>query len=177
MLPSATRTIVANFFTPSYRIVGKVGVGNSGLIGLLNNPTTSLVEVHDGSVARLHEPKRLADRFDVLQIVKRALNVIALGHREEVGPENIIRGGTYSHVYKYTLRAITSSFEMEGVLEWTRRFELGVMLTEYRGDFFPLFEAKMRAIQFPDLELESAALLFNRHKLDIVSVLSGITDS
>ncbi|MFQ5616931.1 MAG: hypothetical protein ACE5GO_10810 [Anaerolineales bacterium] len=176
MLPSSSGAVVANFFTPSYRVVGKVQVGNSGLIGLLGDPSTSYLKILDASMARLHEPKRLADRFDVIQLVKQGLVVIAAGHREDIGPISVARGG-YGRIQRYPIHAIMANFEMEGTLEWAGWFELGVLLTEGQRDFFPLYEATLRAIQFPELELESPALIFNRRKLDIVSRLSDKTDA
>lgn len=176
MLPSASRAIVANFFTTSYRIIGKVDVGGSGLLGLLTDPSTSLIHLADASTARLHEPKRLADRYASLQVVKRGLVAIALSQREEVGLDSAVHTAGYTRVNKFPLRLITSHFEMQGTLEWTGRFELAAVLTAGSGDFYPLYEATMRAIQYPELELESPAIIFNRRKLDLISLLSDKAD-
>lgn len=176
MLTSSTRPIIANFFTTSYRIIGKVDVGSSGLIGLLSDPSTSLIHLMDASTARLHEPKRLADRYNSLQVVKRGLVVVALSQKEEVGPDNAGHTSGYSRINKYPMRLINSLFEMQGTLEWAGRFELAAMLTAGAGDFFPLYDASMKAIQHPELELASPAIIFNRRKLDLISLLSDITD-
>ncbi|NUM49236.1 MAG: hypothetical protein HUU38_31435 [Anaerolineales bacterium] len=175
MLPSASRAIVANFFTASYRIIGKVEVGNSGLLGFLSDPTTSLIQLTDASTARLSEPKRLVDRYNSLQVVKRSLIAIALSQKEEVGPETH-SGSGYTRINKYSVRLITSLFEMQGTLEWAGRFELAAMLTSGAGDFFPLYEASLKAIQHPELELGSPAIIFNRRKLDLISFLSDKAD-
>lgn len=177
MLPSASRSIVANFFTTSYRIIGKVDVGSSGLLGLLTDPTTSLIQITDTSTARLHEPKRLADRYDSLHVVKHGLVLVALSQKDEIGPDASSHTAGYTRVKGYPMRLITSHFEMQGTLEWTGRFELAAMLTAGPGDFFPLYDASVRAIEYPALELESPALIFNRRKLDLVSFLSDKTDS
>jgi hypothetical protein len=176
VLPSATRSIVANFFTPSYRIVGKVDVGSSGLLGLLTDPSTSLVQLTDASTARLHEPKRLADRFSNLQLVKRGLVLVALTLKEEVGPDPATHAAGYTRVNRYPLHLITSDYEIQGTLEWAGRFELVAMLTAGPGDFYPLYDTNIRAVQYPELELESPALIFNRRKLDIISLLSDKAD-
>lgn len=177
MLASVPRSIVANFFTTSYRIVGRVEVGNSGLIGLLTDPSTSLLSLYDASTARLHEPKKLADRYNSLQLVKRGLVLVALGQKEDVGPETSVHAGGFGKINRYAVRLITAEFEMQGTLEWSGRFELAVMLTEGRGDFFPLLDANLRSIQFPELELDSPALLFNRRKLDMVTLISERLDA
>lgn len=178
MLPSASRAIVANFFTASYRIIGKVDVGNSGLLGVLSDPSTSLIQLSDASTARLNEPKKLADRYNTLQIVKRGLIAVALSQREEVGPDTASYSGSgYTRINKYPIRLISSLFEMQGTLEWAGRFELAAMLTAGAGDFFPLYEAKLRAIEHPELELDSPAIVFNRRKLDLISLLSDVMDA
>lgn len=177
MLSSASRAIVANFFTTGYRIIGKVEVGNSGLLGLLTDTSTSLIQLTDASTARLSEPKRLADRYNSLQVVKRGLIAVALSQKEEVGPDTAIYSGSgYTRINKYPVRLITALFEIQGTLEWAGRFELAAMLTSGAGDFFPLYEAKLKAIEHPELELDSPAIIFNRRKLDLISFLSDKTD-
>ena len=177
MLPSSGRSIVANFFTPAYRIVGKVEVGNVGLLRMLRDPSTAFLQITDASMARLHEPKKLADRFDAIQLVKYGLVLIALSHREDVGVESLARGAKgYDRTNMYPIRAITADFEMEGTLEWLGRFELAALLAGGKGDFYPLYNATMRAIQVPELEVETPALIFNRRKLDVVSLLSKNVD-
>lgn len=176
MLPSASRAIVANFFTASHRIIGKVDVGNSGLLGLLTDPSNSLIQLTDASTARLHEPKRLADRYNTLHVVKRGLIAVALSQREDVGPETH-SGSGYTRINKYPIRLISPLFEIQGTLEWAGRFELAAMLTTGAGDFYPLYESKLKAIEHQELELDSPALIFNRRKLDLVSFLSDITDA
>lgn len=166
-----TRTIVANFFSPSYRIVGRVDVYTSGLLGLLNDPTTAFLKVEEASMARLNEPKRLADRVAQVRMVKRGLVAVALGRREDVGPESVARGG-FGRNTQHQIRAITADYELEGTLEWSGRLDFTVMLTE-GGEFIPLYDVKFRAVQFSDLYLEAPAVLFNRRKVDIINLLSG----
>lgn len=176
MLPSANRFIVANFFTSSYRIIGKVEVGNSGLLGVLSDPSNSQIQITDASLARLTEPKRLTERFNTIQLLKRGLVLIVLGQREDAGPDSVVHG-TFGRLAKYSIRAITGDFEFQGTLEWTGRFELAVMLSEGRGDFFPLFDAKMRSVEHQELSLDTTTLIFNRRKLDLVGLLSDKTDA
>jgi len=175
LLASSNRSIVANFFTPSYRVLGRAFVGSSGLIGALNDPNVSHIEVAEASMARLHEPKTIADRTNEIRVVKRGLVVIALGRDTDVGPQTIARGG-FGRVSRYPLRVVTSSFEMEGELEWSGRFEVAVLLME-GGEFFPLYNASLRAIHYPDLNLKSPALLINRRKIDIVRMLERTSDA
>jgi hypothetical protein len=170
MLPSVNRSIVANFFTPSYRILGRVQVGSSGLLGLLNDPHTSFLSVQEASMARLHEPKTIADRHEEIRVVKQGLVIIAVSREVDLGTQSQIRGG-FGHVARHPVRAVTGTFELEGELEWSGRFELSVMLSEGVREFVPLFDATLRAIHYEDLNMKSPAIIFNRKKLDIVRML------
>ena len=170
MLPSVNRTIVANFFTPSYRILGRVQVGSSGLLGLMNDPHTSFLNVQEASMARLHEPKTIADRHEEIRVVKRGLVIVAVSRDADLGTQSQVRGG-FGHVGRHPVRAVTGTFELEGELEWSGRFELAVMLAEGVRDFVPLFNATLRAIHYEDLNMTSPAIIFNRQKLDIVRML------
>ena len=168
---SGKRPIVANFLTPRYRVVGTVHVGNSGLIGLLHDQNSSFLELSDVSMARIHEPRRLADRVDVVRMVKRGVVAIGVGRREDVGPQSIARGG-FGRIAEYQVRAVTASYEFEGTLEYAGKFDLSAVLTEGIGEFIPLYDCKLRAIEYPDLNFESPALIFNRRKVDIITQLA-----
>ena len=52
-------------------------------------------------------------------------------------------------------------------MEWAGRFDLSSAVVE-GGDFFPIFNATLRAINVPDLYMKSPALLVNRHKIDFM---------
>ncbi len=169
---NVTRNVTANLFTTSYRIVGRVEVSNStGMSGALNDTTTAFLKVEEANLARLHEPKKLADRAAQARLVKRGLVVVGLSRREDVGPEGVARGG-YRSITSHQVRIITADFEIEGTLEWSGRLDFKILLTE-GADFIPLYDAKFRAIQFPDLSLETPALFFNRRKVDIITLLSS----
>ncbi len=162
------RVVMANVLTSSYRIVGKIDVGTSGLVGMLTNPHSAFVELYEASMARIHEPRKLADRMPVVRLVKRGIVIVGLGRREDVGPQSIARGG-FGRLSEYAIRALTSTYEIEGVLEYSGRFDLAGILVDGMGEFLPLYNAKVRAIQFPELEMESPALIFNRRKVDAIT--------
>jgi hypothetical protein len=168
MLSSTSRFILANFFTPSYRILGRVQVGNSGLIGLMNDPNTSSIEVTQVSLARLQEPKVITERLNEIRLVKRSILLIGLGRENEVGPSVVARAG-YGRVDRHRIRGISGTFEVRGDVEWAGRFDLATLLLE-GGDFMPIYDATLQAIQYPDLRMRSPAVLFNRRKMDIISL-------
>jgi len=170
MLTGTSRSITVNFFTSSYRVLGKIWVGNSGLIGLLSDPNSSYVEVTHASLARLHEPKNVVTQPREIGLVKRGISVVSLAREADVGPRVVARQG-YGAATKYHIQAISADFEMEGDLEWTGRFELEALMVEGAREYIPLYDTVLRAIYYPELTVKSPALIFNRRKIDILRTI------
>jgi len=63
-------------------------------------------------------------------------------------------------------------FEVEGVMELPGRFDFTSMMAEGSREFIPIFNAVVTAILIPNLRVESAALLINRGKIDLVALLN-----
>ncbi|MGC1374800.1 MAG: hypothetical protein WA821_01165 [Anaerolineales bacterium] len=168
--PSMThRVISADFFTPSYRIVGKTMVPNTGIMGLVNDPTTSFMEILDARMARAHMPSKLVDHYEVVRIVKSHIFAISLARREDLGPQALARGG-YVRLTEFPLRITTPVYELDGTLEWAGRFDFSTIMVEGTRDFVPMYNAVITAILLPALRVESPAVLFNRNQVDILAL-------
>ncbi len=161
----------ADFLTLSYRVVGKVMVPNTGVVGMMNDTTTSFMEVRDAKLARIHMPTKLAGGFEVIDLVKTNLFAVCLTRREDVGPQALARGG-YQNLIKYTIRVTTQVYELEGTLEWTGRFDFVTVMVEGTRDFVPLYNATLTAILIPQLRIESPAILFNRRQVDLLALIT-----
>jgi hypothetical protein len=172
MFDSATavtqRLIPADFYTPSYRIVGKITVPNTGLVGLMNDPTTSFMEIVDARLARVHMPSKLVDHYEIIRIVKSQIFAIALTRREDLGPMALARGG-YVRLTEYPVHITTPVYELDGILEWGGRFEFSTIMVEGSRDFVPLYKSFLTAILIPALKVESPAILFNRTQVDLLA--------
>jgi hypothetical protein len=168
--PSMThRVISADFFTPSYRIVGKTMVPSTGILGLVNDPTTSFMEILDARMARAHMPSKLVDHYEVVRIVKSQIFAISLARREDLGPQALARGG-YVRLTEFPIRITTPVYELDGVLEWAGRFDFSTIMVEGTRDFVPMYNAVITAILLPALRVESPAVLFNRNQVDILAL-------
>lgn len=166
---STFRFIDVDFLTATYRMVGKIRVGNTGVIGLLNDPTTSFMEVQEVSLARMHMPDKLVDRFSVLRLVKSQILAVCLSRREDVGPQSLARGG-YEKVYEYPIRVITTVYEIEGILHWTGRLDFSAIMIEGTRNFIPIYTAHLSSVLIPTMNLETPALLFNRMHLESLAL-------
>lgn len=170
--PSVTHRVVsADFFTPSYRIVGKVMVPNTGLMGLINDTTNSFMEILDARLARAHMPSKLVDHYEVVRVVKSQIFAVALTRREDLGPQALARGG-YVRLNEYPVRITTPVYELMGSLEWAGRFEFSTIMIEGSRDFVPIYNAMITAILIPSLKVESQAVLFNRRQVDLLALNS-----
>lgn len=170
--PSVThRVVAADFFTPSYRIVGKVMVPNTGLMGLMNDTTNSFMEILDARLARVHMPSKLVDHYEVVRIVKGQIFAVALNRREDLGPQALARGG-YVRLNEYPVRITTPVYELIGNLEWAGRFEFSTVMIEGSRDFVPIYSSMLTAILIPSLKVESQAAMFNRKQVDLLALNS-----
>jgi hypothetical protein len=165
------RLLSADFLTPSYRVVGKLMVPSSGVVGMLNDKTSSFMEVLDAKLARIHMPTKLVGEYPVIDLVKTNLFAVCLTRREEMGPQALARGG-YQKLVKYNIRVTTQVYELEGTFEWSGRFEFATVMVEGTRDFVPLYNARLTAVMFPQLSIESPAILINRKHVDLLAVIS-----
>jgi hypothetical protein len=165
------RQLSADFLTPSYRVVGKMMVPSTGIIGMLNDTTTSFMEVMDAKLARIHMPTKLAGEYPVIDLVKNNIFAVCLTRREDVGPQALARGG-YQNLVKYKIRVTTQVYELEGTLEWTGRFDFATVMVEGIRDFVPLYNASLTAILIPQLKIDSPAILFNRRQVDLLALIA-----
>jgi hypothetical protein len=165
------RLLAADFLTPSYRVVGKIMAPNTGMVGMINDSTTSFMEVMEAKLARIHMPTKLVGEYNIVDLVKKNVFAVCLTRREDVGPQALARGG-YQNLIKYPIRVTTQVYELQGTLEWTGRFDFATIMVEGIRDFIPIYDAVLTAILIPQLKIESPAVLFNRSQVDLVALVS-----
>ncbi|MBI4731319.1 MAG: hypothetical protein HY781_04205 [Chloroflexi bacterium] len=165
------RLIAADFLTPSYRVVGRIMVPNSGVTGLMNDTTNSFMEILEAKLARLHMPTKLVGEYNMIDLVKPNVFAVCLTRREDVGPQGLARGG-YKKLIQYLVRVTTPVYELAGTLEWTGRFDFATIMVEGIRDFVPLYDATLTSILIPQLRIESPAILFNRRHVDLLALAS-----
>ncbi len=164
---SATyRQITVDFITSSYRVVGKVLVTHSGMLGLMTDTNSSVVEVHDAQLARLHMANRLANRFEIVRLVKNQIAAVCLNRRDDLGP----MGYGHNPGNSYPLHIVTANYEINGSLDWTGQFDISAIMAKGTRDFIVLENANISAILIPTLHIESRVLLVNRNSIEIVAL-------
>lgn len=169
--PRTYRYLPVDIYTSGYRVVGKVMVSNSGVIGLMNDSTHSAMEVHDARLAKIHMPTKLVDHYEMVRMVKTRVVVLCMPRREDLGPVALVRGG-YGTINKYPARVTTQTYEVEGTLELPGRFDFQGLMFDGSREFFAMFDAVLTAILIPNLRVESSGILVNRNHTDVVALLS-----
>ncbi len=169
--PRTYRYLPADVLMAGYRVVGKIMVTSTGTIGLLNDPTRSMLELHDARLARLHMPTKLVDHFELLRMMKPQVLAVCMARREDLGPVALVRGG-FSSVVEYPVRVALEMLELEGVMELPGRFDLPAIMADGTREFLPVFNATLTGVLIPNLRIESGGILVNRRHLDLVGLLN-----
>ena len=169
------RFVPVDILTTSYRVVGKLMVSNTGIVGLLNNPNSSFMEIHDARLARVHMPTKLADHFELIRLTKAHLLLVSLNRREDMGPQSLARGG-YATTKQHQVLVTMQNYEMEGAIEWQGRFDFSVLMSEGTRNFVPLYNSKVSGVLIPTLKIQSSVMLFNRKQVDLLGFLNQRKD-
>jgi len=164
------RFVPVDILTTNYRVVGKVMVSNTGLIGILNNPNSGFAEIHDARLARIHMPTKLVDHFEVVRLSKDHLLIASLKRREDIGPKSLARAG-YATTNQYEVLITMQNYEAEGAVEWQGRFDFRILMSEGTREFVPLYNANLRGVLIPTLKIQSPVMLFNRKGVDLFGLL------
>lgn len=171
--PRTYRFLPSTILTSGYLTVGKIMVTSTGVMAMMNDSTHSAMEVHDARLARLHMPTKLVDHFEMTRMMKMHVYAVCMNRREDLGPQALVRGGyTTTSIVEYPVRLTTQTFEIEGVMELSGRFDFTTLMTEGTREFIPIFNATLTAILIPNLRVESAGMLVNRRQIDLVALLN-----
>lgn len=167
MTPDASQTVrlvQVDILLPAYRVVGQVQVTSTGLVGLMNDPTTSFLNVLNATTARIHMPSKAVGTHKLIRLVRDQVFVVGVAKRNLLGPLTLQRGG-YTQIETYPVFLTTPVYEVRGTLEWTGRFDFPAVMVEGTRDFIPLLDATVNAIVLPNFVMQAAALLFNRRQV------------
>jgi hypothetical protein len=166
----ATRSIAAEIYTTSHRILGRVNPGARGLYSFLNMPTTSGVELEGAIMSRLNQPERLVARYQTLWLVKKEIVAILVSNRVEIGPTTVVRSG-YSSRLPTWVHVVLGGYELRGKIETQGKFNFASVMFEGDNLFLALYEAQLIATLFPSVEASAPALLFNRKRVDAIGLM------
>jgi hypothetical protein len=169
--PRTYRFLPVDVLAFGYRAIGKIMVSSTGAIGILNDPTHSVLDVHDVRTGRLGLSADLLDHFELVRMVKRQIAAVLFGRREDLGPQALVRGGFATSV-EYPVRFVMHMFEIEAALEFPGRFDFSALMVEGSREFIPVFNATLKGIGSPDLRLQAGGMLLNRRHIELAGLLN-----
>lgn len=159
---SIARSIInVDFLTRAHRITCQVEVGNTGLVGLLNDVHSSIFLVRNVYVSRLQQAAKIVANFEEASLVKANLAVGLLARREDIGPQSYIRVSGGKLLTALVLMT-TENFEVRGTVEFTSRLDPDAILVGGTGKFTVMYAATAIPIQYPDTPFSAPAMFVNR---------------
>lgn len=156
--------------TKTHWIKGEVGVGAQGLFSQMNLPTESSVEIESGEINPLHRVNQTAEKFSKMWFVKKEILAVLVDSRAGLGPSHVVRAG-YTKPFPHMVRIVLEGFELFGEIQTGGRFDFSSFIFEGESTFLPLYGGRVQAILFPSAFAEAPAMLFNRKKVEGLSLV------
>jgi hypothetical protein len=168
--PITKRQLRADFLTSNYQIIGLVKVSSVGFIGLMNDETSSTIEIQTASLSRAHQPSKLVDTYELLRLVKKHVQILCLKRPDDIGPHSMGQGG-YATVSSHEILITTNIYEIQGTIEWAGHFDVSALMAEGRYSFFPLYDVKITHTLMPSAVYERPVSLINRRYVEVLATL------
>ena len=162
-------------FTQNYRVNGMISVTAAGLVGVVNDPTDSYIELEDASLVRLHRPQEIVAQFTVWSMVKARIIALLCEKTGDLGRISVARAG-FQRLISYRIWASLLGFEMMGVIESPGKFDFSAQMFQGTRQFTPLFNATLIPVFFPQLVTRAPAMLFNRQMIEGIGVISEVEE-
>ena len=153
--------LVADFFTHSYRISGRVDVRQKKLADQLNDHTTAFLQLEDVYVSNIERPADITTSHPISILRKHNITAVVVPHQEDGLPKEQTYG-SYLGTYLRKAFVTVPSFQIEGYLRLSGRLDLRTALTASAGDFVSLFDGQMRSSVRPDVAFAGGAILVNK---------------
>jgi hypothetical protein len=167
MLPSRS-VINLDLLTQSYRISCRLNVGATGLIGLLNDVNTSLIDMEEAYYSRLQQPAKIVAHLPTAHMNKTNVALVVLTRREDLGPQGLTRGG-FSRLLPVPVLITTPSFEIQGSVEVVSKFDPSELLMGGTGRFVNVYSANAMAATNPETVFSGAVILVNRAEIELIA--------
>lgn len=162
--------INVDFFTETHRISGRTTVSANGMLGLLNDNTTSLVEVENAYLSRLQNPAKIEAHFDRVWLNKTNFTLVILNRREDLGPVGLTRGG-YSQVLAIPVLMTTAAFEIRCTLEVVHKLDASALLTGGTAKYMTAYKASLTVLAYPETPFNGEAIAINRGLIEALAPL------
>ena len=168
----AVRPTSLEIFTTTHHITGQVHPGPLGLFAFVNRPTESSLEIEAAHIHALHQLPEEAESLPSLWMVKAEIAAIAVGSRGEIGATGGARGG-YTKPFPHRVRILLTGYEIRALVESAGKLDFSGLVLEGERLFVAAYEAELRAVLFPRVQLAAGGVLFNRRMVQAISLQRG----
>ncbi len=158
-----------DFITDTHRIAGTVLITTSGVMGLVNDPTNSLIEIQDAQMASLMDPLQIPRHLKSGSLVKSRLIACCMSRREDLGMRSMVQRG-YTRYSEILMHFNVGRFDVNATLEWTGRVDFAAILNEPIQDFIPALFAVVTSLSMKDVAIECPAILMNRRAITLIAL-------
>jgi len=158
---SSPTWLVADFFTHSYRISGRLNVRHRLLADQLNNPTSDFLQIEDTYISNVEHPADImASQTSAILYKKNVTTVVTAQQQDGLPREHSY--GNYFGAYTRKVFMTVPSFEIEGYLRLSGKLDLRTVLTSGTDDFITILDGSMRFSIRPDISFSGGAILINK---------------
>jgi hypothetical protein len=161
-------SVNVDLLTEGFRISCRVPIGPTGLIGLLNDGNTSLVDIEDAYYSRLIQPAKIVAHLDTAHVAKNNLTLVVLARREDLGPQGLARGG-YSRLVPVPILVTTSTFEIQGSIDVVVKFDPSELLMGGTSRYLNMYNASALMATSPETVFSGAVILVSRTAVEMVA--------
>ena len=170
-MPAYSR-INVDLLTDTHRISCRLEAGNLGIVGVLNDMTSSVFLVEDAYISRLQQPAKIIEHRPTVFIAKSTLSLALIGRREEIGPQGLARGG-YTQMVPYPALVTTPAFEIRCILEVPGKLDAGALLAGGTTKYILAYKATVIATTKSDIPYTSEVLIINRNLVELIAPDQG----
>jgi len=156
-----TTWLIADFFTHSYRISGRVDVRYHKLADQLNDHTTAFLQIEDAYVSNIEHPADITASHASSVLCKDNVTAVVVARQEDGLPREHTYG-SYFGTYLCKVFFTVPSFEIEGYLRLSSKLDLRTVLTSGTDDFASILDGQMRSSLRPDVTFAGGAILVNK---------------
>ncbi|MBE9508123.1 MAG: hypothetical protein IMY86_08740 [Chloroflexi bacterium] len=153
--------LVADFFTHSYRISGRVNVRHQKLGAQLNDQTTAFIPIEDAYVSNIEHPADIATSHASAVICKSNISAVIVARQED----GLLKEHTYGSYFGTYVRKVfltVPAFEIEGSLRLSGKLDLRTVLTTGTDDFVIILDGQMKSSVRTDVTFTGGAILVNK---------------
>lgn len=161
----STGSLVADFFTHSYRISGRVDVRHRNVADRLNDQSTSFLQLEDAYVSNIEHPADIIASHASSVLRKDSITAVVVAEQDAGLPRDHTYG-SYFGTYLCKVFITVPSFEIKGHLRLSSKLDLRTVLTTGTDTFMSILDGEMKSSARPDITFTGGAILVNKERIE-----------